>query len=299
MNAAEQYPQIEGFLNYIKFEKRYSQHTVLSYETDLLQFFSFLISQYDGRSIKQVSQLMVRSWLAELREDAQVAKTINRKISTLKSFFKFAVRSEWIIQSPAATIISPKMSKRLPQFVEQNDIETLLTHVEFSDNFRGTTEKLMLEFFYHCGLRVSELINLKITQVDFSNCQVKILGKGNKERIIPLQPALLQRLQQYVNDWPKDEALAANVFVNKKYKAFNRREVYEIVKRNLSYVTTIQKKSPHILRHSFATHLSSNGADINAVKELLGHSSLAATQVYIHNNIEKLKEAYKSAHPKA
>lgn len=299
MDISTQYPQLEAFLNYLKFEKRYSQNTIISYETDLTQFFGYLIKEYESIRLEKISASILKSWLAGLREEKNVAKTINRKISALKSFFKFCLRKGWIEQSPAATVINPKAEKKLPQFVEQNEMETLLNHVEFADDLHGRTERLMLVLLYQCGLRVSELISLKISQVDFSYCQIKVLGKGNKERIVPLQPLLLQHIKNYLQEFRKETDESDFIFLNKKNMPFGRKEVYSIVKRNLSYVTTIRKKSPHVLRHSFATHLANNGADINAVKELLGHSSLAATQVYIHNNIEKLKQAYKTAHPKA
>ena len=299
MSVHAQYPRLQAFLDYLKFEKRYSQNTILSYETDLLQFYKYLEREYGELALDQMSPPVIKSWLADLRDKKQAARSINRKISTLKSFFKFALRKEWIKQSPAANLIIPKMEKKLPQFVEQGEMETLLNDVEFADDARGKAEKLMLILLYQCGLRVSELVSLKILQVDFSYCHVKVLGKGNKERIIPLQSVLLTQLKNYISESHEGADGDRYIFLNKKDKPFSRREVYDIVKRNLASVTTIRKKSPHILRHSFATHLANNGADINAVKELLGHSSLAATQVYVHNNIEKLKQAYKTAHPKA
>lgn len=299
VSLEETYPHLLEFISYIKFEKRYSRNTISSYETDLLQFFSYLISQYDAPSLNQITTAIIRSWLAELKQDDQLAKTINRKISTLRSFFKFALRKEWMMQTPMSSISGPKIKKRLPQFVEQKDIEHLLENVYFSNDFNGNTEKLIITLFYHTGLRVSELTSLKLKNFDFSNGHLKIHGKGNKDRIVPLLPMFQKQISEYIRDWRKENLQTDYVFFNEKGKPFNPRKVYEIVKRNLSQVTTIQKKSPHILRHSFATHLSNNGADINAIKDLLGHSSLASTQVYIHNNIEKLKEAYKKAHPKA
>jgi integrase/recombinase XerC len=197
------------------------------------------------------------------------------------------------------TVVSPKISKRLPVFVEEKNIDTLLTHVEFSDDRKGQTEKLVLELFYATGMRLSELINLKESQVDAAYQQIKVLGKGNKERIIPVSKPLLQALQQYMANKPAALKTLPLVFINEKGKALQPRSVYAFVKQYLGLVTTVQKKSPHILRHSFATHLMNNGADLNAVKELLGHSSLAATQVYTHNTIEKLKDIHKKAHPKA
>ncbi len=300
MSVNEAYPQINSFLDYLKFEKRYSQHTIVSYQNDLEQFFSFLMSQFDQPAIEKISGSFVRTWLAELKGDEITAKSINRKISTLKSFFKYQMKKGLMVETPMAVIVSPKISKRLPSFVEEKDIDTLFEHVTFSDDWKGRTERLVLQLFYSSGMRLSELINLKETQIDDSYQQIKVLGKGNKERIIPVAKELINELQLYVSDKQAAFKLQVpNVFVNEKGKPLQPRSVYGFVKQYLSQVTTIQKKSPHILRHSFATHLMNHGADLNAVKELLGHSSLAATQIYTHNTIEKLKEVFNKAHPKA
>lgn len=294
-----QYPQIQAFLDYLKFEKRYSQHTLISYQNDLEQFFAYLASQFDAPPVNKITAMYIRSWLAEMKEDDISSKTINRKISSLKSFFKYEMKTGGLVQTPMATITTPKISKRLPVFVEQKDMATLFDYVEFSDDWKGRTERLVLRLFYSTGMRLSELINLKESQLDASHSQVKVLGKGNKERIIPIAKELVDDMKQYVNEKPVRADGVAVVFVTEKGKALQPRSVYSFVNRHLAQVTTIQKKSPHILRHSFATHLMNNGADLNAVKELLGHSSLAATQIYTHNTIEKLKEVFKKAHPKA
>ena len=300
MTITEQYPSINTFLNYLKFEKRYSLHTIISYETDLGQFFAYLLSQYPNTSINEIKPILIRSWLATLKgEEDLSAKSINRKISSLKSFFKYQLKLGAIVQTPMTTIVSPKISKRLPVFVQENHIETLLTHVQFTDDWKGETEKLVIELLYATGIRLSELINLKETQIDAAYQQIKVVGKGNKERIIPISNQLLQSIKNYIANKQQTENSVANLFITNKGKPLQPRIVYGFVKQYLSLVTTVQKKSPHILRHSFATHLMNNGADLNAVKELLGHSSLAATQVYTHNTIEKLKEVYKKAHPKA
>jgi len=292
------YPQKEFFLNYLRFEKRYSQHTIISYQNDLEQFLSFLVTDFDTPGLREVTPSIVRTWLAGLKETEKLtAKSINRKISTLKSFFKFLMREGIVETTPMSIINAPKVNKRLPVYVEEKDIKTLFEHVEFTDDWKGRTEKLVLELFYNTGMRVSELINLKASQLDGSYNHIKVLGKGNKERIIPVNKALMETLQRYIGEKPINAA--ENIFVNEKGKQLYAKEVYNLVKKHLSLVTTINKKSPHILRHSFATHLTNNGADLNAVKELLGHSSLAATQVYTHNNIEKLKAVFKKAHPKA
>lgn len=294
-----QYPPIETFLDYLKYEKRYSRHTLISYQNDLEQFFSYLISQFDAPAINQITPMFVRSWLAEMKEDEISSKTINRKISSLKSFFKYQMKLGQLEQTPMTTVTAPKLNKRLPVFVEQKDMGTLFEHVAFPEGWKGRTERLVLLLFYGTGMRLSELINLKESQVDPANVQIKVLGKGNKERIIPVSKELLADINQYIIEKPVRLDGIKTLFVNEKGKPLQPRSVYTFVKKYLSLVTTIQKKSPHILRHSFATHLMNNGADLNAVKELLGHSSLAATQVYTHNTIEKLKEVFKKAHPKA
>jgi integrase/recombinase XerC len=293
------YPSVEAFLDHLKYEKRYSRHTLISYRNDLEQFFAYLTSQFDAPPIDQVTPMFVRSWLAEMKEEEISSKTINRKISTLKSFFKYEMKMGHLAQTPMTTVMAPKVSKRLPVFVEQKDMATLFEHVAFPDDWKGKTERLVLLLFYETGMRLSELINLKESQIDPANMQLKVLGKGNKERIIPVSAQLMKDVQQYLQEKPVSLDGIVTVFVNEKGKPLQPRSVYSFVKQYLTLVTTIQKKSPHILRHSFATHLMNNGADLNAVKELLGHSSLAATQVYTHNTIEKLKEVFNKAHPKA
>ncbi len=250
--------------------------------------------------LASIKAIFVRNWLASLKEAGRTAKTINRKISSLKSFFKFQLKKGIITASPMTTVVSPKISKRLPQYVEQQQMDTLFNHVEFPDTWEGSTHRLILELLYHTGMRRAELTGLKESQVDAGNSSLKVLGKGNKERIIPVSSSLMSRLQQYMADKRTHFEPVNTVFLllTGKGTPLHDKYVYSVVKRYLSLVTTIDKKSPHILRHTFATHLTGNGADLNAVKELLGHSSLAATQVYTHNTIARLKDAHKKAHPK-
>ncbi len=292
---------INSFLDYLKFQKRYAEHTIVSYEHDLISFFDFLHFQFNEYEVKSIKPAYVRSWLADLKSNENSSKTINRKISSLKTFFKYLLRQEEIEVSPMTTIVSPKQSKRLPQFVDKRDTETLFAHVEFTDDWTGKTEKIILSILYNTGIRQAELIGLKEDQIDYSNYAIKVLGKGSKERIIPVSIDLLEDIKNYIK--AKSEVLETpdTVFllVRENGKKLYPKWVYNTVKKYLSMVTTIDKRSPHILRHTFATHLSNNGADLNAIKELLGHSSLAATQIYTHNTIEKLKDIYKKAHPKA
>jgi integrase/recombinase XerC len=295
------HPIIQPFIDYLKYEKRYSQHTIVSYQTDLISFNNYIIMQYGETQLSSLSHIYIRTWLASLKDEGLSERSINRKISSLKSFFKYNLKRGVISQNPMGKVIAPKNQKRLPVFIRDKEINTLLQHVEFPDNWSGKTERLLLNVFYDTGMRLSELINLKISQVNFANHSLKVLGKGNKERIIPISPELAASIKAYTNDsdtyypdFPKDFLLH-----DEKGKQLRPRKVYTIVNKYLSLVTTAEKRSPHILRHSFATHMMNNGADLNAVKELLGHTSLAATQVYTHNTIEKLKEIYKKSHPKA
>jgi integrase/recombinase XerC len=292
---------IAQYLEYLKFQKRYSQHTIIAYQNDLESFFSFLQVTFGLTAVTDVQPSLVRSWLASLKDQAITAKSINRKISCLKSFFKFLLRQQVITANPMATVTTPKVAKRLPQFVNDANINTLFTHVEFTNDWAGKTNRLLLLLLYNTGMRQAELLNLKPTQLDAPKKLIKVLGKGNKERVIPISAAIAQELTDYLaqKHATVNNADGSVVFVNEKGKKLYPKYLYNVVKFYLSQVTTITKKSPHVLRHTFATHLMNNGADLNAVKELLGHSSLAATQIYTHNTIEKLKEVYKKAHPKA
>jgi integrase/recombinase XerC len=293
-------PYVESFLSYIEYERRYSKHTIESYRNDLEQLFYYLKSEYAKEEIELATHLEIRSWMVSMMEKEISPRSINRKLSTLKSFFKFLMRKGVVKKSPLSKVLAPKTSKRLPAFVEKSNIERLLKDIEFPTGFEGTRDKMIIELLYGTGMRRSELLGLKETDVDSYNSQVKVLGKGNKERIIPIQPQLRNALKEYIEYKNNSiEHPSIYLFVDQQGKVLNPSRVYQSVKKYLNLVTTIDKKSPHVLRHTFATHLMNNGADINAVKELLGHASLAATQVYTHNTIDKLKNIYKQAHPKA
>jgi integrase/recombinase XerC len=292
---------IQEFLNHLTFQKRYSPHTIVSYQNDLAAFFDFIEIKFGSTKLDEINASFVRSWLAEMKESGMESKSLNRKISTLKSFFKYQLKQGTLLTSPMATIISPKVKKRLPQYVDEKDIHTLFSHVEFPDNWEGKTHWLLLQLFYNTGMRQAELVNLRESQIDISNSNIKVVGKGNKERVIPVSKELILLIEAYQQGKRSqfDNFDSVVLLVNAKGKRLYPKYVYNVVRHYLSTVTTIDKKSPHVLRHTFATHLMNNGADLNAVKELLGHSSLAATQIYTHNTIEKLKEVYKKAHPKA
>lgn len=290
---------LQPFVDYLCFEKRYSPHTVKAYHADLIDFFDFISITFGETELSQISHALVRSWLAGLKDSGLSAASINRKISTLKAFFKFQIRAGLIRQSPMARVVAPKKEKRLPAFVAGKDMATLFQHVTFPDTWKGQTDRLLLLLFYQTGMRLSEAIGLKDSSFNFSARTVKVLGKGNKERLLPLSPALKAACEDYLQK--KRTALQAPgeaFLVTAGGKPLSPRSVYTSVREYLNLVTTIEKRSPHVLRHTFATHLTNNGADINAVKELLGHSSLAATQVYTHTTIERLKTVYQNAHPR-
>jgi integrase/recombinase XerC len=294
------YPPLQSFLDYLRFEKRYSQHTLIAYQNDLEQFFAYLHQQFQSPALSEITHGYIRSWLANLKEEQITAKSINRKISTLKSFFKHQLRTGVVTVTPMSSVVSPKISKRLPEFVSEADIKTMFAYLPFPDNWRGVTDRLLLQLFYETGMRLSELVNLKESQLDFSKKVIKVLGKGNKERVVPVNALLIDAMKAYQQAKKREVETPDLIyfFVLENGKKLYPKYVYLAVNQYLSQVTTLNKKSPHILRHTFATHLTNKGADLNAVKELLGHSSLAATQIYTHNTIEKLKEAHKKAHPK-
>ena len=291
---------ISSFQDFIKFERRYSAHTIRAYKDDLAHFSQFLKSQFEVDQVDQINASMIRTWMAAFAAQKVLPRTINRKVSTLKSFFKFCLVKQWMEVSPAKTIQVLKTKKRLPTYVEQDQIQNLLRNDFFPNDFQGRMEYLVVVILYQTGMRVSELVNLKDTQIDLVRSQIKVLGKGNKERVIPIGNELIRMIKDYKDERNKlDIESSPKLFlINSKYKHPSARQLYSIVKKYLSLVTTADKKSPHVLRHSFATHLTSNGAELNAVKELLGHSSLAATQVYTHNSIDRLRDIHKKSHPK-
>ncbi len=293
----------DNFLQYIKYEKRYSPNTCIAYQNDLKQFYTYIYDTYDTSEITDVDHKMIRSWLTSLMESGVQARSINRKITTLKSFFKYLLREEVVTVNPTIKIVSPKTPKKLPVFVEEASMNTLLDSDEFFDEYSQFRNILMLEVLYNTGIRLSELINLKQEDIDFVNLTIKVLGKRNKERIIPITKELKDKIlyfweikeKQKLSSKENQNFIFLTNFGKKVYPKF----VYRVVNYYLSKITTVDKKSPHVLRHTFATHMLNNGADLNAIKEILGHSNLSATQVYTHNTINKLKSIYKQAHPRA
>jgi integrase/recombinase XerC len=286
---------INKFIKYIESERRLSKHTVTSYKTDLNQFFSYVNDHSIAESVDQISFKIIRNWITYLFESGSTSRTINRKISSLKSFFKFLELSDLISINPTLKIISLKNSRKLPSIVEQVDLDQLLDQKYFDKGIVGERDSLIIEFFYLTGVRLSELIEIKINDIDFKNCSLKVLGKGNKERIVPLSFDVVSKIDLFIKNYNIKDYL----FLNSSKKKLYPKKVYRIVNYYIGLVSSIKKRSPHVLRHSFATHMLNNGADINAIKEILGHSSLSATQIYTHNSVEKLKSVYDQAHPRA
>ncbi|MHB1922992.1 MAG: tyrosine-type recombinase/integrase [Chitinophagaceae bacterium] len=291
---------IDEFISYLTFEKRYSAHTVLAYSNDLQDFNEFLQEQNGDFSYATLKLPEIRAWLISLKARQLTSKTLLRKISTLKSFFKFLIRKGIIEQNPMSGVISPKSGKRLPVYVESQAMEQLFTNLD-PVNLDELTAFLALELLYNTGIRLSELIGLREGSVDFDRQTIRVFGKGNKERILPISSGLKGKLMDYLQVKHQEFGPSSEnaLLVNQNGKALYPKWVYRRVHQALSQVTTLQKKSPHVLRHTFATHLSNQGADLNAIKELLGHASLAATQIYTHNTIEKLKDIHHNAHPKS
>lgn len=287
----------DNFTEYLQFEKRLSGHTITAYSNDLSQFFSYIESTYEVKNVSQIDHTLIRSWVVSLMEQKVTPRSVNRKISTIKSFYKYLLRQGVVKESPMSKIQSPKTSKRLPVFVEKDKMDELIDTIDFGDDFEGHRNKLILELFYATGMRLSELINLKQTDVDLHTGQLKVLGKRNKERIIPFGHEVKRSIEEYLKI--KTLSSPEELFVTKDGKKIYEKLVYRLVNNYLSQVTTADKKSPHVLRHTFATHMLKNGADLNAIKELLGHANLSATQIYTHNTVEKLKNIHKQAHPKA
>ncbi len=292
---------IQSFLKYLQFEKRYSRHTLISYETDLIDFKDYLQIHYGDIDIKSISHIYIRSWLANKKESGISAVTINRKISSLKSFYKFLIRSGVAEASPMIKVISPKKPSKLPVFIRQENVQQIADAVSNTESWKELNASMLVSIFYCTGMRLNELITLKDSQFDHHKKVVRVLGKGNKERVIPVTAELLQRVKDYQLLKKKEiGSETETLLTTEKGKKLYPKYAYLAVKNILGEsVKTLDKKSPHVLRHTFATHLANNGADLNAIKELLGHSSLAATQIYTHNTIEKLKDIFKKAHPKS
>lgn len=292
-----------AFIDYLRYEKRSSENTVAAYSRDLEQFARYMKDALGIETLQEVTAGDIRTWVITLLEDdGNTARTVNRKLSALKAFYRHEVKVGTVKDNPMRQVHSPKFQKRLPEYVEQRDMEHLFADVEFSEDFEGVRDRLILEMFYATGMRLSELLNLRKNSIDFTNNTLKVLGKRNKERVIPFGNKLCDLLTTHIGNYEKKirpDIQNYYIFVAANGEQLYPKAVYRIVRKYLDMVTTIDKRSPHVIRHTFATHMLNNGADLNAIKEILGHSSLAATQVYTHNSMEQLKSIYKQAHPRA
>ena len=289
-----------NYLQYLESEKRTSPHTITAYKADIESFQSFLEEEFDQPELIAATPQMLRSWMASLIETSIVSRSVNRKLSSLRGFYKFEIKDGNLDKNPCKHILGPKMSKRLPSFVEEKAINNLNILVKENENtFEQSRDFLIFEILYATGMRQAELLGLKHTDIDVTQNQVRVLGKRNKERLIPVSDNLIALIIEFQN-------LKSNLGLNSDFiiitnsgkKAYPKL-IYRSINSTLSTITTMDKKSPHVLRHTFATHVLNNGADLNAVKELLGHANLSATQIYTHNTFEKLKNIYKQAHPRA
>lgn len=290
---------IEFFLKYIQFEKRSSEHTLTAYRIDMKQFTEYLEKSYDFSHPQLADFQMIRSWIVSMAEKKVENRSINRKIATLRTFYKFLLKKKIIENDPMFKVSALKTGKSIPSFVRETELDTLLDDVQFSEDFSGVRDKLVLELLYGTGMRLSEMINLKEQDVDAYKRVLMVLGKRNKQRVIPINEQLLLLIQQYKEFKVSEKLVNEYLIVTDKGEQSYPVMIQRLTKKYLSLVTTLSKKSPHILRHSYATHLLNNGADLNAIKDLLGHSSLSATQIYTHNSMEKIKKIYEQAHPKA
>jgi integrase/recombinase XerC len=290
---------VSKFLQYLKYEKRYSPLTSLAYEKNLLDFFAYLLTIYAIEDLKQIKHLHIRSWLASLKEAKQTATTINRKQSVLRSFFKYAQTQDWILTNPISTLRALRTPERIPNFLKDEETDFLFEELSFGEGFKGFTDRLILELLYQTGMRRAELLALKEQQIEWSLHHLRVLGKGNKERLIPISQHLESQMQAYINEKKRlFENPNTSFFILENGQNLYAGYVYRLVKKHLSATTSLKKKSPHVMRHTFATQLLNNGANLQAIKDLLGHSSLASTQIYTHNHISKLKDIHKKNHPR-
>ncbi len=289
----------EEFISYLRFEKRYSDNTVQSYSSDLSQFYNFCNSL--GFAEFDMSPKTIRLWMVSLLEENISARSVHRKLSVLRGFSRFLISRGVIKNNPVDLVIKPKQRKRIPSFVEENKLNDFLDNFDFGTDFESFRNRTIIETLYQTGIRRAELIGLDIASIDFKRKYIKVTGKLNKERIVPINDSLIRIYEQYLilrqQAFPEELSLA--LFLTSAGKRIYPKLVYKVIHGFLSLVTTQEKKSPHILRHSFATHLLNKGADLNAIKELLGHANLSATQVYTHNSFKKLRETYNKAHPRA
>ena len=286
------------FIDFLKFEKRASVHTIKSYHTDLDQFQKYLLFQYELDKPQEAKAPMLRSWIVSLMEEGMNPSSINRKIASLRTFFGFLKRKNVVSQDPTKILSALKTRKKLPAFVEEKSMEMLFQEDTFTDDFEGVRDRTIMELLYGSGIRLAELVSLELNDLNLPARTIRVFGKRSKERIVPISTSLANLLHQYLTLRAPAEDTEILILTNSG-KAVYPVFVQRTVSKYLSAVTTLSQKSPHVLRHTYATHLLNRGADLNAIKELLGHANLAATQIYTHNSIEKLKKTHQQAHPKA
>jgi integrase/recombinase XerC len=290
----------ESFINYLKYEKRYSQLTAVAYKKDLDQFEEFFVKMIGDFNVEGINDKIARQWVIVLMDNGLSARTVNKKISALKSFYKYLLKLELVSENKLVNITVPKIRKKLPQFVEEKNLDHLLDDGFFANDFEGLRDKLIISLFYGTGIRLAELMHLKDADISQSESLVKVLGKRNKERIVPYPRSLNTLIDQYKTE--RTQLFGASVsrfFLTGSGEGVYEKLIYRVVNKYLTFVTTISKRSPHILRHTFATHLLNRGADLNAVKEMLGHSNLSATQIYTHTSMDKIQKVYRQAHPRS
>jgi integrase/recombinase XerC len=290
---------VDFFLENIQYERRLSSHTVLAYKTDLKQYSSFLATEFDTKEPEIATFPEIRAWIAALSEQKISPRSINRKIAAIKAFYTYLVKQNRIDLNPTLRLKTLKSKTRPPEYVEERAIEKLFDDFDFTEGFEGSRDRLILTLFYCSGIRLAELIGLKFKDLDIAESKFTVLGKRNKYRVIPLPQRINSLIEDYVEERKTLGLESEYFFINSNGKQLYPVLVQRVVKKYLGMVTSQKKNSPHILRHTYATHLLNNGADLNAIKDLLGHSSLSATQVYTHNSIDKLKEVHRKAHPKS
>jgi len=291
---------MKEFLQYLQYEKNYSSHTVLSYNTDLIQFCNFLNVEPGQFNPNSVSSQQIQQWVLSLMSDNLSARSLSRKISTLKSFWHFLLARGYSSQNPTLKIILPKTKKPIPAFFKENEMNAALDDSLKPEDFEHARNRLILETFYLTGIRLSELLNIEDKDIDLPAGTIRVIGKRNKQRIIPIDKSLINDIERYITLRNESiDTFGSYLFVRNNGKKMYPKMLYNIVHESMSEVSSLHKRSPHVLRHTFATSLLNGGADINAVKELLGHSSLSATQVYTHTSFEELYNIYKHAHPRA
>ena len=292
---------MDGFIDFLRFERRYSPHTVVSYQTDLGQFAAYLKLAYELADPAQATHPLIRGWVVELMQENLDPRTVNRKVACLRSYYKFLLRAGVIEANPMLRIRAPKMARKLPEFVPEQALNDMLNTFAFGDDFAGQRDQLVLEMLYGTGIRLSELIGIHADDVSLGASTVRVTGKGNKQRLVPLNPTLKLVIEKYQAQRAHDfGAVGGPLLLTDKGDAMYDKFVYRTVKYYLSQITTSgAQQHPHALRHAFATHLLGKGADLNSIKELLGHASLAATQVYTHLSVDRLKSGFEQAHPRA